>query len=186
MMKVDDCEQFVVIALDITKRKKIESKLKQSEEQCRTIAESSLMGIFIYREKFIYVNNALCDMLGFGSEEILKMEPWELMRGSQVEKTKNIMSRRLLGEKFPHSYNDLPLVNKAGKLMTVRIMTETIKYKDGYAGLGTIVDITDIKETKQKLKMLAQTVEQTDELIMITDSEGIIIPILNQTTTKVS
>ncbi len=174
LMKIDDIEQFVVIALDITKRKKIELKLKQSEEQFRTIAESSLMGIFIYRDKLIYVNKALCNMVGYSNKELLNMSPWELMDDSLKEQTKDLMSRRLAGEHFAHKYDDLIIKVKNGGVKTARIMTETIKYKDGYAGLGTVMDITDIKNTKQKLKMLAQALEQTDELVMITDSRGII------------
>ena len=172
LMKIDDTEQFVVIALDTTIRKKIELDLKQSEEQFRTIAESSLMGIFIYKDNFIYANQALSDMSGYTNEELLKTKPWELVDEPIQELMKKTMLRRLSGEHFSHKYDDLVITCKSGERKIARIMTETIKYKDGYAGLGSLVDITDIKDTKQKLKMLAQALEQSDELIMITDADG--------------
>ncbi len=150
----------------------IERKLIQSEEQFRTIAENSLMGIFIYIDSFVYVNQALCEMSGFTNEELLNIKPWELAEESMQKPMKNRMSRRLSGEHFSHKYDDMIMTCKSGEKKIARIMTETIKYKDGYAGLGSLIDITDIKNTKQKLKMLAQAVEQTDELVMITDADG--------------
>ncbi|MDX1295755.1 MAG: diguanylate cyclase, partial [Sulfurimonadaceae bacterium] len=41
-----------------------------------------------------------------------------------------------------------------------------------YAGLATIMDITDLTETKKQLNLLAQAVEQTDDLVKITDRNG--------------
>ena len=175
LMNIEGIEHFVVIALDTTERKKIDLELKQSEEQFRTIAESSLIGIFIYKDKFVYVNQALIDMSGYTRKELLEMKPWELADKSVQEEMRIIMSRRLSGEQFPHAYDDLALASKSGEVKITRLMTETIKYKNGYAGLGSIVDITDVKETKRKLKILAQAIEQTDELVMITDADGMIV-----------
>ncbi|RLA72640.1 MAG: sensor domain-containing diguanylate cyclase [Epsilonproteobacteria bacterium] len=174
LMKIDDKEQFVVIALDITKRKKIELNLIQSEEKFRTIAENSLMGIFIYKDNFVYANRAIEDMIGYSLKELYKMSPWELVEEAYKEPMKKTMLRRLSGKQFTQEYSDIKFVHKDGSIKIARIMTQTIKYENGYAGLGSIIDITDIKDTKQKLKMLAQALEQSDELIMITDSKGII------------
>ncbi|MEA3372684.1 MAG: PAS domain S-box protein [Campylobacterota bacterium] len=165
---------YLGTVVDITEQKEVENRLKQSEEKFRTIAENSLMGIFIYTDHYVYANEALADMSGYSIEEIYQMEPWEMVVGPAREQVKKIVLRRLKGEKFPQEYNDLKLVDKNGAIKTARVMTQTIKYGDGYAGLGTIVDVTDIKETKQKLKLLAQAMEQTDELVRITDKNGVI------------
>jgi len=160
---------------DLTKEKQLEEQLKQSEEQFRTISENSLMGIFIYKNKFLYANKALIDMSGYTNKELLNMKPWELTEESSKEQIKNRMLKRLSGKHFEHTYDDLIIITKDQQKRIARIMTQTIKYKDEYAGLGTVVDITDIKNTKQKLKILAQAVEQTNELVMITDAKGVII-----------
>ncbi|MEN8302494.1 MAG: PAS domain S-box protein [Campylobacterota bacterium] len=174
LIRVDESEQFVVIALDTTEKKKVELNLKESEEKFRTIAENSQMGIFIYRDKFTYVNQALTSAIGYSAEELYHISPWEILEKSMQDDIKDTMSKRLSGEKFPKEYQDLKFIAKSGEKKIIRVMTETIKYEDGYAGLGTAVDITDITQTKQKLKILAQAVEQTDELIMITDKNGTI------------
>lgn len=174
VMSVDNKKQFVVFANDISKRKKAELQLQESEEQFRAIAENSSMGIFIYQDKIVYVNQALEDISEYSQKELFLMEPWENVQEEYIEKLKNISKRRLKGENFPQEYNDIKVVTKSGKNKIVRVSTQTIRYKSEYAGLGTVMDITDIVETKQQLKLLGQAVEQMDELVRITDKEGAI------------
>ena len=173
LMEIDGKEQFVAITLDISERKETQMKLKQSEVKFRTIAENSLMGIFIYTENLVYVNDALVRMSGYGKEELYAMKVWEFVDVPLRKRLQNTVSRRLRGEYFPRQYDDVKVYTKYGVEKTVRVMTQTIPYEDGFAGLGTIIDITDIKETKQRLKLLAQAIEQTDDLVRITDIDGV-------------
>ncbi|MCU7835396.1 MAG: PAS domain S-box protein [gamma proteobacterium symbiont of Taylorina sp.] len=172
---------FIMLSQDITERqkkefqkKKIENQLKQSEEKFRTIAENSQMGIFIYTDRYIYVNRAFSDMTHYTFEELYQKRPWEILEPSHQKEIKDIVQRRLSGEHFPKKYKDLIMIDKYGNAMTVRLITETIKYGEGFAGLGTVIDITDIKRTKKQLQLLSQAIEQSDDLIRITDKDGII------------
>ncbi len=159
---------------DITQAVEIQKKLKDSEEQFHAIAENSLMGIFIYQDTFKYINPAITRMIGYSAEELYKMSPVDLVEdGMKPEFIKNI-KKRLAGIKFPKTYNDVKFTTKSGQVKITRLMVETIEHKGGFAGLGTIIDITDMKKTVQKLKMLAQAIEQTDDMVLITDKDGII------------
>jgi len=80
-----------------------------------------------------------------------------------------------MGEQFSLAYSDIKLVTKTGHIKTVRVSTQTIKYDGHFAGMGTIIDISDIKETKEQLKMLAQAIEQTDDLVKIINTKGDIL-----------
>ncbi len=174
LMTIDAKEQFVVIAHDISERKKVEIQLKESEEKFRTIAENSLMGVFIYLERCVYVNQAFVKMMGYTQEEMYNLEPWDLVAPLHREEVKKVALRRLNGEGFPQGYNDMQFITKHGQLKTMRVSTQTIRYRNRYAGMGTAIDVTDIKETKQQLNLLARAVEQMDELVRITDKDGII------------
>lgn len=172
LMSFDKQNQFVVFANDISKRKKAELELYESEEQFRAIAENSLMGVFIYQENMVYVNQALIDISEYNQDELYKMKPWDYVQKKYRKQLKEVSKRRLKGKNFPKEYNDMQIITKLGTLKYVRVSTQTIKYKGKYAGLGTIVDITDIIETKKQLKLLVRAVEQMDEMVRITDVDG--------------
>ena len=150
------------------------TKLKESEDRSRIILESSQLGVFIYKEKFIYVNDIFADMMGYTKEELYEMDSWALMAKSHQEIVKAAIKRRLKGETFPLSYNDAVLIHKDGTPRTHRVSTETIEYEGGSAGLGTTLDITDILQMQGRLKQLAQAMEQMDEMVRITDKDGYI------------
>ncbi len=160
--------------IDITESKEMQLQLKQSEEKFRTISENSPTGIFIYTDRIVYVNEALVKMSGYSAQELYAMSVWDLVTEPMREQVKQMALRRLQGEKFPQRYTDLQVISKNNIVRDIRATTETIKYNGGYAGLGTLTDVTDIKKTKAKLKLLAKAMEQTDELVRITDKEGII------------
>ncbi|MCK9372199.1 MAG: PAS domain S-box protein [Sulfuricurvum sp.] len=175
MMEVENKKQFVVIAHDITERKRIERQLQQSEEMFRAIAENTLMGIFIYDEHYCYVNDAFSSLTGYSKEELYTKAAWEIIEASSRERVREVTKQRLEGKVFPYLYNDIKLVTKSGLIKTIRASTNTITYNGRFAGMGTIIDITDIKETKEQLKMLGQAIEQTDDLVKIIDTKGFIL-----------
>jgi diguanylate cyclase (GGDEF)-like protein/PAS domain S-box-containing protein len=150
-------------------------KLRESEERFRVILDTAQLGIFIYKEKFIYVNDFLCDMLGYTREELYKMDAWAFICEEERETVKEVILRRLSGEKFPNTYSEAHVIAKDGSSKVHRVTTATIEYEGGYAGLGTSLDLTDILATKTRLQFLAQAMEQMDEMVRITDKDGFII-----------
>ena len=161
--------------MDVTNRKRAQIALQDSEEKFRKISENALMGIFIYKERFIYVNAAFSNITGYSQEELFKMRPWEVLDESHHSVAQKALDRRLHGVEFPLTYQDMTILKKSGQKRIVRFSTQTIKYEGEYAGTGTIIDVTDIIETKKQLQLLSQAIEQTDEMIKITDKEGNLI-----------
>ena len=167
---------------DLTKAKQLEAEnhkylqeLQESEEKFRTIAENTLMGIFIYQDTYTYVNDALVTLSGYSREELYSMRVWEIVDTPYQEKIREVSAQRLLGKQFPYIHQDVKLATKSGELKTVRASTTTITYNGSSAGMGTMIDVTDIKETKEQLKMLAQAIEQTGDLVKIVNTKGEIL-----------
>ncbi|MDF1876375.1 diguanylate cyclase [Sulfurimonas sp. SAG-AH-194-L11] len=154
--------------------KKTILQLQESEEKFRKISQTAQMGIFIYQKTFVYVNEAFCKMTEYSEEELLNMLPWEMFDKDSVDKIREVSLLRVKGEVFPEIYNDAKLITKSGNVLICRASTNTIEYDGGYAGVGSIVDITDVIETKEQLKLLGQAIEQMDEMVRITDKQGII------------
>ena len=173
-MSLDGKNQVVVVAQDISERKKALLQIEENEEKFRNISENALMGIFIYQEKYVYANDAFANITEYSIPEIYNLHPWDIAVKDFHEQAKQMVKRRLSGEKFPKVYSDINIVTKNGQVKIMRASTQTIKYKGGYAGVGTLIDITDIKRTKQELKLLAQAIGQMDELVRITDKKGVL------------
>jgi len=148
--------------------------MEESEEKFRKIAENSLVGMFIYKEYFIYVNNAFARMTGYSSEELLEMHPWDLVDEKHKKSFQRYVYKRLKGEEFKAVHNDALLITKEEQEISVKISAETIYYAGGYAGIGIVIDITDIIKKNQIIKVLIQALSQSDDIVFITDVKGVI------------
>jgi len=150
-------------------------ELAESEARFRKIANNSQVGIFIYKEKFTYVNEAFCHMTGYSEEELLTMEAWSMVKPEMQAKFKEYTLMRLEGKGFDTEYDNLHLLTKEKKEKIFRVSASTIYVDGGYAGLGMIIDITKLINTQEKLIIYEQAIEQMDEMVRITNIKGDII-----------
>ena len=150
-------------------------RVQESEEKFRKIAENSLVGMFVYKEYFIYVNEAFANMTGYSIDELLHMHPWELVDEQHRRIFKRYIKKRLKGEMFSSVHNEVYLIKKNQEKLSVKISAETIHYKGGYAGIGITIDISDIVKKNQMIRVLIQALSQSDDIVFITDVYGIIL-----------
>ncbi|QCU90914.1 sensor domain-containing diguanylate cyclase [Thiomicrorhabdus sediminis] len=165
---------YVVFSMDISSRKKLENELRESEQKFKQIAQSIEAGIFIYTDYYEYANPAFEKITDYRESELKTMHPWEGLDIDLQKQLKPIIKRRLSGESFPKNYQKIQFTTKNGVKKTLRVNTQTILFQGRFAGLGTVIDITDLHETKEKLQLFSHVVEQTEDFIRITDPDGII------------
>ena len=74
-MKFQGRDARRVTCRDITKRKRAEEELKATEENYRQLIEQAGDGIFLVEGdgRFVVVNSAICNMLGYTREELLQL-----------------------------------------------------------------------------------------------------------------
>ena len=149
--------------------------IQESEEKFHKITKNSLVGMFIYNDYFLYVNDAFCNMTGYTAAELLKMHPWDLVEEQEKNILKTLIQRRVGGEIFSLVHNDSLLVRKNGDRLNVKVSAETIKYQGEYAGVGTAIDISDIVKKNEMIKVLMQALSQSDDIVFITDIKGFIV-----------
>lgn len=139
---------------DITERKKFQQKLKESEEKYRTLFERVSHGIFISTPegKFLDVNQALVDMLGYGGkEELLQIDLAEDLYADSKQRRK--FMEVIEKEEF---VKDMEVVfkKKNGERITI-LLTGHVK-KDIHGNVinyeGINVDITEKKKYEEKLR----------------------------------
>ncbi len=139
------------IVTDITRRKKMENALSESEAKFRALAESVPAAIIIATaENFIYVNPGFESITGFTAEEAMNMRFWDLIHPDMRGFVKERGLARQRGETVPDRY-ELKALNKGGQVRWFDIVASTINYSGKTATLAMAYDITDRKRVEEAL-----------------------------------
>lgn len=93
-------ERIVGVCLDITKRKRMEVALHESEERFRSTFEDAPAGIALVDPdgRFLRVNRALCSLLGYSNEELLARGIADVTPEEDLAITGDALRRVLTGE----------------------------------------------------------------------------------------
>ncbi len=149
---------FISTGKDITEQIKLKEALEESEVLFKTLTESALAGIFLYRETFLYVNDAFAKMTGYSLNELKKITPMELVAPQEQAFIQERVTGRLKGELQDQIiYQDLKIVTRTGEIRWFYIAISTVKFRGEWTGLGTAIDMTERKMMEKKLEYVAQT-----------------------------
>ncbi len=144
------------IVRDITERKIVEQKLKESEKKYRDILENIMEGYFEndLKGNLTFVNDFYCKTLGYPMDEVLGKN----YRKFQDEKTSNMIFKKynqLYKNEIPSPLRlELQRVSPSGETRYYEFMADLTYDSEGKkAGFfGLIRDITDRKEAERKVK----------------------------------
>ncbi len=136
---------------DITEQKRIEEKLKQSEQKYRTLVETTQEGICIddKNDNITFTNKAFADMLGYKRDEIIGMNFRELMDKRQISELERQTKMRTEGKS---SRYEIILYTKDGKPCNVIVSAAPLVNVDGnYKGsISVNLDITKRKKAEEE------------------------------------
>jgi diguanylate cyclase (GGDEF)-like protein/PAS domain S-box-containing protein len=167
-------ERMIGTVQEITQQVRIQQELESREEQFRAVADNSLTGIVIFKERCLYVNPEFARISGYEEQELYEIPLQQLFDAQLQNAISKLIARHSAGERFTEKFSEVPLICKDGSQKIIRAYTVTIEYEEGFAGLANIFDITDIKEAEQRIRSLSQVVEQTDDIVKMTDKAGVI------------
>jgi len=157
---------------DITERRRIEDELLQSQQWYQSLVENSFDGIFVQKGKeIIFANSQLYRMLGYEPGELEGMDHWLVYHPEYHHLTRTRALARMRGEEIDQQY-EVVLQRKDGSTFHGEISAKAIEVK-GQSGVQVWVrDVTQRRKAEEVQRRLATAIEQADEAIVITDSEG--------------
>ncbi|MBD3267754.1 PAS domain S-box protein [bacterium] len=134
----------------ITKRKEAELALKESEEKYRTYITHSPLGIFIAdaNGRYVDVNQAACEMLGYTREELLQLSIWDV-KAEGADQKKDASFERL--KATGRLSLEMRLKRKDGSFVPVKLDAVSLG-NDLY-----IAYVDDLTETKLLEEQLLQS-----------------------------
>ena len=141
---------------DVTEMVKAEERIKESEEQFRTITEQSLMGISIIQdEKIQYINQTLADMLGYSINELLSWPSGEFFKTIYPEDKKKIIefaTKIDKQNKESFQYYEARGIHKDGSTIWLEVYNKNIVFRNKPAFLTSFINISERKKAKEELR----------------------------------
>ncbi len=174
----DRNSKFLIIARDITKRKKEETKLMESEEKYSALFHYSNDAIFLHdlEGNIIDVNHRALEQFGYTRSEILKLKISDLHPIGELEKSKRAFKE--ISKKGIIRF-EISFKKKNGKIFLAEVSSSLIDVGGKHLIQGIVRDITVriltekmLKESEQKYYQLFN---KTPYPIGLFDLEGNLI-----------
>jgi two-component system sensor histidine kinase HydH len=138
---------------DITNRKIAEETLRESEERYRHLVETMNEGLAMANQDYVFtfVNETLCEMLGYSREEMLGRHIVEFVHEDYKNFMEEQIARRQRGE--ARSY-ELDWRAKEGQRVYTLVSPRGFYDANGQftGSLGVLTDITDRKRAEEALQ----------------------------------
>jgi PAS domain S-box-containing protein len=144
-LMVDGKNYLVGVAIDISKRKKLENALAESEERYRTLFNSINDAVFVHDAEtgaIIDVNERMCEMFGYSREEAVKLDVGMMSAGEHPytqEKAVELLARASEGK--PQLFEWMAR-DKSGRLFPVEVNMRLAEVTGRKMVLVTVRDIS--------------------------------------------
>lgn len=159
-------------------RKKIEEKLRDSEDRFRATFEQAAVGIALVdlNGKWLRVNQKFCTMIGYTTYELLLISVHDVTYPEDIEADSIIFQKMLSGEIKSHSM-EKRFLRKDGSLLWVYLTVSTSCDAQGKPTyyITVMEDITERKQSEKNLKettqLLTSIVDHTNMMLVYMDTQ---------------
>lgn len=177
-------KHFIILARDITDRKKSELALQKSQEKLRGIFDLANSGIILtdLRGKYLLFNNWLAEKLGYTRAEMNKLTRDDIIHPDDIEKS-DLMFNKIINGKVDRYQLEKRYLKKDKTYFWGEISISAIKDKNNKVvnTVGIINDITEKKLAEEYLleskRFAYATLDALSAHIAILDENGYIIAV---------
>jgi len=149
--------RWQAFARDISERKRIERTLQESEERFRLTFDGAPIGMALVAldGRFIRVNRALCEIVGYSSGELTGRSFYAITHPDDLDADRAAAGQLVRGE-IPRYHRDKRYVTKDRTIVDVMLSASVIRDREG-TPLYFISQIEDIRERKRAERALKES-----------------------------
>jgi PAS domain S-box-containing protein len=139
---------------DVTERRQLEEKLRESERKYRTLVETMNDGLWIINEKgeTTYWNKRMGEILGYDPKEVIGRHVFSFFDEENLEKLKKELAKRPKGVASTY---ELEVITKSGEKVPIMVSGAPL-FDDKGRHIGSFAVIKDISEKKKHEKELQE------------------------------
>ena len=144
--------QFATVFSDITQRKQMEKKLRESEEKYSTLIERARDGVVIVQDEvYQFVNRAAVKIIGYTTKELLGKSYLDILVPESRDSVAQRYNLCLAGKKVPICY-ETKIKCKDGTIKDTEVSIAFIQYNEKPGVMAIIRDNTRRKKMELELQ----------------------------------
>jgi len=168
------------IVRDITERKRMEEKVRESGEMFKNIFDNAGDGILVAdmeKKTFLMGNKSICRMLGYNPEEIHNLGVMDIHPEKDIPYVIAQFEKQAKGE--ISLVRDLPVKRKDGTVLSADINATTVTSAGKIYLMGFFRDNTEHKQAEEALRKSEESFrlisENASDFITIVNREGVML-----------
>jgi PAS domain S-box-containing protein len=172
--------RWQAFARDIGERKRIEQELHESQERLRLIIDEAPIGMALVAldGRFILVNRALCELLGYESGELARLTFHDISHPGDLQEDLALATDLARGE-IPRYQLAKRYLRKDGTIVDAMLNASMLRERDGspHLYIAQIEDITERKRAEREIRDLNASrdaiIENVPLMLFVKESESL-------------
>ncbi|RJQ62623.1 MAG: PAS domain S-box protein [Desulfobacteraceae bacterium] len=146
-------QRLIALEREFSRRKQVETALRENEDSYRRVVENSLSSIVLYRQQeILFANKPFHTMFGYDPSELEKLTIDDVMAPQDLEAVAELRRRRLAGEIEPAAVYESRGKRKNGELFEMEISVCVVSHGGEPCCLAFLTDISRRKRVEEELR----------------------------------